>query len=52
MCSVVVSMMQGWCQQVRVGGRTSENSGELIGRKASKNFRCHFVKNVLTVKMY
>jgi hypothetical protein len=34
-----MSMMREWCQQVRVGGRTSENSGEFIWRMESLQFK-------------
>jgi hypothetical protein len=43
---LMMSMMREWSQQVRVGGRTSENSGELILRIEIKNFMCRFVMNV------
>jgi hypothetical protein len=46
-----MSMMREWGQQVRVGGRTSENSGKLIWRMEWKNFMCCCVMFDLTIEM-
>jgi ABC-type microcin C transport system permease subunit YejB len=50
-CFVVMFMMRESCQQVRVVGLTSENSGKLNWRIEWKNFMFRCVKYDLTVQM-